>query len=266
MVEVHEKIESRRIVVHALNPSAELLYLVSGSNNDAEVIAAVAAASPVLYQVDALFLPRESIVPAVVENGFDLWEVTVRYAPVQIVGESVYSFDTRGGTQHIQAGLSTNRYPADAPNFEGLIGVSNGGDVDGVDIVIPQAQFSETHIVPNDTVTEAYKGVVIALTGRVNNRLFKGLRPGECLFLGAVGTRRGLGDWEISYYFSASENLNNLTIGGITGIAKKGWEYLWVLYDWSEDSQAKRLVRKPIGVYAEKVYRDADLSALGIGQ
>lgn len=263
-IEVHEKHESRRIVVHALAPSAELVYLVSGTNNDAEVIAHVAAASPVLYQVDTLFLPRESIVPSVVPKSHELWEVAVRYAPVQITGDSVYSFDTRGGTQHIQASLSTTRYPSDAPDFRGLIGVSNGQDVDGVDVVIPQAQFSETHVVPNDTVTEAYKGVVIALTGKVNSNPFRGMRAGECLFLGAVGTRRGLGDWEIAYYFAASENANNLSVGGITGIAKKGWEYLWVLYDWFEDESAKRLVRRPVGVYVEKVYRDADFSSLGI--
>lgn len=264
-VEVYEKHESRRIVVHALNPSAELIYVARGSSNDAEVIAAVAAAAPVLFQVDVLFLPRETITPNPVENGFDLWEVTVRYAPVQLIGEPVYAFDTRGGTQHIQASRATKRFPADAPDFQGLIGVSNGQDVEGVDVTIPQFQFSETHILRDESVTEAYKGIVYALTGKVNSSTFRGLRAGECLFLGASGSKRGIGDWEISYYFAGSENANNLTVGPITGVNKQGWEYLWVLYEHVEDVSAKRLVRRPIGVYVERVYRDADFSALGLG-
>ena len=57
----------------------------------------------------------------------------------------------------------------------------------------------------------------------------------ECLFLGAAGSKRGADDpsslklrragWEITYRFAASPNRTGITVGEITGIAKKGWEY-----------------------------------------
>ncbi|HQL55478.1 MAG TPA: hypothetical protein PLQ87_12285, partial [Phycisphaerae bacterium] len=68
-----------------------------------------------------------------------------------------------------------------------------------------------------------------------------------------------------TFRFAASPNVTNLTIGDITGINKKGWEYLWVRYADSEDTVAKALVKKPIAVYIERVYDDGNLSLLGIG-
>jgi len=98
----------------------------------------------------------------------------------------------------------------------------------------------------------------------VNSAGFKGFAAGECLFLGAAGSKRGSGDWEITYRFAASPNVTNLTIGDITGINKKGWEYLWVRYSDSEDAVAKALVKKPVAVYIEQVYPYGDLGLLGI--
>jgi hypothetical protein len=98
----------------------------------------------------------------------------------------------------------------------------------------------------------------------VNNSAFKGFAAGECLFLGAAGTKRGGGDWEIGYRFASSPNVTGLTVGDITGINKKGWEYLWVRYADAEDAAAKALVKKPIAAYIEQVYPYGDLNALGI--
>jgi hypothetical protein len=55
----------------------------------------------------------------------------------------------------------------------------------------------------------------------VNDSGFKGFAAGECLFLGAAGTKRGSGDWEIGYRFASSPNVTGLTVGDITGINKK---------------------------------------------
>ena len=59
--------------------------------------------------------------------------------------------------------------------------------------------------------------------------------------------------------------MTGLTIGGgITGINKDGWDYLWVRYNDEEDAAAKKLVRRPEAVYVERVYLRADLNLLGI--
>jgi len=88
-------------------------------------------------------------------------------------------------------------------------------------------------------------------------------RP-ECLFLGAAGAKRGSGDWEITFRFAASPNVSNLTIGAITGIDKKGWEYLWVRYADQVDDGAKALVKRPVAAYIERVYEYGDFNLLGI--
>ena len=85
------------------------------------------------------------------------------------------------------------------------------------------------------------------------------------LFEGARGSRRGAGDWEISFNFAASPNVTGLTIGNITGINKKGWEYLWCRYADFEDAAAQMLVKRPVAVIVNRVYPSGNFSLLGIG-
>ena len=87
---------------------------------------------------------------------------------------------------------------------------------------------------------------------------------GEVLFLGASGSKRSTGDWEITFRFAASQNRTGITIGDITDIVKGGWDYLWVRYEDSEDTGAKQLVKKPVAVYIEQVYHLKDFSLLAI--
>lgn len=265
-VEVVEKFESR-LITTGTNPSVELRYVIRGTNDDIEARNALVAFSPSTYDPWGsgwFYLPRESV--SVQPVGDLLWEGVVRYGPFTPTNGSTFAFDTGGGTQHItQSKQTVAKYPADtAPDFKGAVGVTNDS-VEGVDITVPVYQFSETHYLPDETVTSAYRMTLFQLTGRVNAGVFKGFSAGEVLFLGASGSRRGYGDWEITYRFAASPNVSNLTIGDITGIDKKGWEYLWVRYADSEDTVAKALVKKPLAVYIERVYDNGDMSLLGIG-
>jgi hypothetical protein len=58
-----------------------------------------------------------------------------------------------------------------------------------------------------------------------------------------------------------------LTVAGITGINKLGWQYLWVLYEEQEDETAHFMVQRAICVYVEDLpgCQPADFSALGLG-
>ena len=83
------------------------------------------------------------------------------------------------------------------------------GNVNGIDITMPVMNFSETHYFRASKVTTAYKKRLAELTGTVNNGKFKGYAPGEVLFLGASGSRRGKhsdDDWEITFRFAVSPN------------------------------------------------------------
>lgn len=267
MIECVEKFESRQVTT-GQQPSVELRYVIRGTNSDVEARTALLAASPATYDPwggGLLFLPRDTV--TVQPIGDLLWEGIVRYGLVPQTAESVFTFDTGGGTQHVTHSLATvSRYAPPgktAPDFKGAIGVT-ADSVEGVDIAVPVYHFSETHYLADTTVTPEYKATLFSLTGNVNNAAFKGFAAGEVLFLGAAGSKRGSGDWEITYRFAASPNVTNLTIGDITGINKKGWEYLWVRYSDSEDAVAKALVKRPVAVYIEQVYPYGDLNGLGI--
>ena len=267
MAEVVEKFESRRITT-GQQPTVELRYDIYGTNDDVEAHAALVAGSPEYYDPwggGILFLARNAV--SIDPVGNEHWEGVVRYGQTALTNESVFAFDTGGGTQHITQSLQTVGAYAppgqSAPNFKGTIGVTPNG-VEGVDIPVPVYHFSETHYLPDAAITLAYKITLSLLTGRVNEAGFKGFQAGECLFMGAAGSKRGLGDWEINYRFAASPNATNLTIGDITGINKQGWEYLWVRYVDTVDEASKALVKTPQAVYVEQVSQYGDFNLLGI--
>jgi hypothetical protein len=83
------------------------------------------------------------------------------------------------------------------------------------------------------------------------------------LFQGASGSQRGQEDWEITFSFAASPNATDLTVGDITGIEKKGWEYLWVRYADAEDEET--LIKQPVAAYVEQVDEYGNFALLGIG-
>jgi len=256
-ITIDEKFDSREATVGE-SASVDLLYAVQGTEDDLVAKLLVEATSPTTYAG----LVRQSY--HVVHLGGGVWDASVRYGKKEPKepGDSSFSFDTGGGTQHITQSLGTvARYPAGAPNFKGAIGVTHDA-VEGADIVVPIYSFAETHYIPTEDVTGAYKAALFFLTGRVNDAPFKGFAGGEVLFQGASGSQRGEDDWEITFRFAASPNATGLTIGDIGGVNKKGWEYLWVRYADVEDANV--LVKRPFAVYIEQVYEDGDFDGLGI--
>jgi len=199
----------------------------------------------------------------------DTWLGTVTWGALAIsaIGSAgQFSFDTTGGTQHITHSLQTvHNYAASgtAPNFQGAIGVTKDS-VDGCDITVPVYKFTETHRIATAFITGAYKATVFRLSGAVNSDAFRGFSAGEVLFLGATGGPQTQNFWEITYHFAASPNVSGLKIGAITGIEKRGWDYLWVRYEDAVDDDAKILIKKPLSVHVERVYEYLPFSSLGI--
>lgn len=221
--------------------------------------------------------------------GDDAWQVTISYEKTGADDDSQTdplrrsrSFDTSGGTQHItqadggkitSTGTTTTRtgtetrFPSNAPSMNSAIGV-DGDSVSGVDIVVPALSWTESYDVPSTYVTAAYIRAVAALTGTTNDAAFRGFAAGEVLFLGCNGNQdwdadKGDGPWSLSYKFVASPNVTGQTIGTITGIAKKGHDYLWVRYE--DNVSGSDLVKRPKYVYVNTVYKEGAFSGLGIG-
>jgi hypothetical protein len=217
------------------------------------------------------------------ENEDDcLWNATARYLrPERILntpetGESEYDFDIQTDITHITQSLNTvGSYAAGggaANDLKGAIGYIDANNVEGCDILTPSVTFAETHYVAASTVTPAYVKALILMVGKVNNATWRTWEAGEVLCLGISGRRRGLGDWAITFRFGFSENRTDIVVGDITGIAKRGWDYMWVRYHevidegaYYEGGEAKKSrVVQPLAVYVEQVYRYTDFTALGI--
>lgn len=223
--------------------------------------------------------------------GDKAWQVTVNYEKMGADDDGQSeplkrsrSFDTSGGTQHItqaiQAAGTNNgerRWGTNgengAPFANYAIGV-DGDSVNGVDIVVPQLTWTENYDVPDKYVTAAYIKTVASLTGTVNDAAFRTFAAGEVLFMGCSGSHewdedKGSGPWSLSFKFVASPNagagqtIPPITIGAISGIEKRGHDYLWVRYDAEVTDDT--LLKKPKHVYVNRVYRNGSFSTLGIG-
>lgn len=267
MITLSESIESREWVTGP-KPSVTLHYVLSGTTSDLTAKSTLLASTPKFY--DELVRQECTIEPIFVDATANRgsWKCSVKYVSADSVipepgSAPLFSFDTGGGTQHVTQSIETiARYPAFAPNFKGAIGVTHDS-VEGVDITVPIYHFSETHFF--SSISSTYRSTLFHLTGKVNNASFRGMDAGECLFLGAAGSRRGAEKWEITFRFAGSPNRTGIQIGAITGITKKGWEYLWVRYADEADNAVHALVKKPIGVYIERVYDEGNFGSLGIG-
>lgn len=265
-ISVQEKLESRATSrdTQTQQSSLDLAYFVTGTDDDAAALAAVEAYAPISLNG----LARQSV--RIEPVGPSLWDATASYATSSQPEAPVYAFETGGGTQHItQSRQTVGRYATPgktAPDFQGAIGVTSD-NVDGVDITVPVYQFSETHTLPAPQVTSGYRGTIFSLTGKTNSDSWKGYAPGEVLFMGATGSRRGtLADdpWEITFRFAASPNATGISVGQITGIEKRGWDYMWIRYADDLDESLRTPVKRPVAAYVERVYDSASFGALGI--
>ncbi|HUU34815.1 MAG TPA: hypothetical protein VMW48_12190 [Vicinamibacterales bacterium] len=257
-------------------PSHTRRYRIKGSSDEAAVADALAAYAP--STSNGLSRQNYGVEPVHVDTENEAlcrWLGLVYYGSSQYdrpaTGDSRFSFDTTGGTQHITQSIATvasyaaSGQPA-APDFKGAINVGQGGTVQGCDIVVPVFKWDETHYVDDDDVTDAYKADLADLTGKVNDDAFQGLAgasyaAGEVLFLGAQGAGRDDEDWEINFHFARSPNLTGISAGDISGIAKGGWQYLWFRYKSPAGSDD---IARPVAAYVEQVYHDGDFADLGL--
>jgi hypothetical protein len=267
-----ERVRSRRsqLAVDSANGSIVRNYFVMGGSDDLAVRALCDSVIEPTY--GGMYYHNYAIDPV----GPAFWDVTVNYFSTLPKSSTapVFSFDTTGGTAHVNVSKATVRSYGlnddEAPDYFGAIGV-NGDSVEGCDVVVPQFSFSVTAYVPRALVTSAYRRVLFGLTGRTNDKPWNGFEEGEVLFLGAQGSVRGYELWEIQFKFAASPNrladspAGFLYVGRSTlNVEKRGWEYLWVRYADVVDGAAKAIVRRPASAYVERVYDAGDFDLLGL--
>ncbi len=284
-ITVTERVKSRRVSGYP-NPSATLKFIVMGTDDQE-------AAQQALYDAVWSSCPTADVPTGIPLLGCDideflvdeehpdggLWDGTARYGYAQQTDPHTtqYDFDTGGGTMHVTQSLATvGVYAAagqQAVNYGGAVGVagdaSKGLSVQGVDVQAPAFAWSETHYLPLAYVNSSYEDALFELTGTVNAACFRSAKgklfqPGEVLFKGASGSERAGQDAAMTFRFAASPNRRNVKIGSITGISKRGWEYLWVRYTPAQDPGTGKLLPQPAVVYVEQVYEYGDFYRLGI--
>jgi hypothetical protein len=260
----------------------DLVYILEGTSDDVLAQMAVMNSTALTYAGRIRQTPID-LDPVWVDTVADdgLWVCTVHYVVPEVaqseIGTQVFSYETGGGTEHITQSLATvgsfGLAGDFAPDFHGAIGVTDDA-VEGVDIETPAFQFTVTRVY--EAGQQPTPEVLFNLTDHVNSDPFVVMdtQRGDSMTLAAGTTRfrgasvsagvRSDGGVEISFSFEAIPNIENRTIGQITGINKKGQEYLWVRYENRTDTVSKRLVKRPIAAYAERVYENGDFTGLKI--
>ena len=265
-ITVYVAFPSREFTAGGDNPAVVINWIVLGTSDELAAKNAAAAVSPAIC--DGLFfrdMTGKETAPGV-------WECQARYGARKPPKELDYkfAFDTTGGKQKITQSLETiHKYAPSgktAADHQGAIGVTDHG-VEGCEIIVPKFSWSETWQLPIADYGWAYSQKLKAITGKVNGWRFRGFAAGQVLFHGGKGSASTKDPTliEITYSFEQSDDVKAQTIGEITGVAKAGWQYLWVQYRETDDSTAKDFARRPVGVYVEKVYQAASFTTLGIG-
>jgi hypothetical protein len=256
--------------------SRTLHYFATGDEDEGAVIAAVWTAAPATT-TDGL---KKRSVSSIEQKGLHpsaLWYVDVQYGPLQSIqyappetGEFEFSFDIGTESQKIMFAKSTVAiYPRNVgDNFTALVGnkinINSEGKVEGVDILFPTARRVISYFPANGVVTETYQKTLEDLVPSVNNATFKGRAAGELLLLGVSGRSRNNDDWQISFTFGVRKNETGLTIDGITGIAKDGWDYLWPLHEIHPDVDAKKIVERATAYVVSRPYERKNFADLGL--
>lgn len=247
----------------------------TGGETDAEIAESYVRANiPATYRG----FPYRTIGHEQLTSDLYKWKVNYGAQANNLTEETpVLEFNVGGGTIHITNSISNTRYadtaiiPAGATDYKGAIGVEYDGDgkarrVRGCEVYASAMDYSMGKIFDAADVTDAYIAGIYNLSQTpVNNATFFGRPAGSVLFRGARGTWKGSDKWDIKFDFSFSPNVTGLTIGGITGISKTGWQYIDTIYKSAGRTTDGLDIMRPAQVTVHTVYNSGSFSVLGIG-
>lgn len=160
---------------------------------------------------------------------------------------------TTGGTQKIVASLATIATSANAPDFQGLIGVNQvDGTVEGADVIVPVLQVAVDVTYPAGFVNSARMASWSVNTPSVNSVAWQGWAAGEALYEGTEFEDGTDIEARVTHNFSISKNLTNFQSAGLTVTAKNGWDLLWFLTEKDDDAGVP--IQKAVHWYVERIY------------
>ncbi len=183
------------------------------------------------------------------------------------VDEWTLSVSTSGGSIRITNSFGTTSHAATgatAPDFNSAIDVKDGR-ANGIDRVLPAIKYTLNYRLTRPVDPILYSDIASEITGTTNQFAYFGSQPGELLFLGMDGNFGNQKNPEIQFSWAKSKNAQ-FSIGAIANVAKKGHDYVWVLYDDEDTGSGANAftVSKPRAAYVERIYTEADHSVLGL--
>jgi hypothetical protein len=206
------------------------------------------------------------------DAGGGIWNGYARYVPNTIqlaIGQERRGFNSGGGTQHFivsRETLGSFSASGSAPNFGQLIGVSEDSTPTGADVFVPVHEFEITRAFSDGSITQAYENLLAELTYTTNSSSFRSYPAKSVLFMGATGSQRGDGLWEVTFKFAAQSqrDVSIATEDGTINVGNvNGWDLVWVYYKRQTlAGGAKGDV--PQSAYVERMYDSSSFGLLGI--
>lgn len=190
-------------------------------------------------------------------------------------GQETISWSTIGGTEKITQALFQARYsppgfdPArPTPDVGDAINVTSDG-VQGVEQPASKLEFTINHWYNPAFLTDDFLKLVSDKTGWMNSVAWRSFQPGELLFLGGQAAEYSPSQRKpvkVSMNFSGSANATDIVVTrpdghNITVDTKKGWDYLWVMYQKTVETDSKTTIQIPRGAYVATTKHEMDFAA-----
>jgi hypothetical protein len=187
-----------------------------------------------------------------------------------------WSFDTTGGTTHINASRSiTGHYVASGVTSVtpgGAIGDDGKGQVNGCDIVAPACRFEVVNTYTLSAFSPSSLMAAYRLTGKGNSSSLTvtvgvgksfTFATGEALFAGVrANYDPRSGNVQIYCTFLGSANASSISIGDVSGIDKPGHDYLEVKSEDKKDETSGKMIKTVSEVIIHRVYEFVNLNGI----
>lgn len=271
---VWELISSRSQTI-GTNPKLDRNYFLTGESDDSVVRAFLN--STLLATIDGLWLDSYDLDPA---GDDSYWTAVAHYIDKEDKEDSNTATDPKNrrvrftgaavngikfDTPNVQQGYKAGGDTTPIPDFGNSLNVQ-GDKIEGAPIIFGAGSFQETHTVPIANVTNAEILRLLDSQGKINSDVFRDAEAQEVLFVSFDVNWDGgaANEADVVYNFQYSKNEVNKTVGPITGINKKGWQFLWQTY--LTDAADGKNTRTIKNVFVADVYDQIAFATLLISQ
>lgn len=276
--------------------TADVSYIVFDADDEAAAIAYVLANAPTDYE--GIPLTDMSTADRLSERS---WVVTVKFSTKPgdqkkeaktaggtepVLGENYeIEFSAECATETITKSLETLQVVMTSETLTNSKGetvtpteTDFGGNIqdDGEEVKgcefppPPQFQWTETHYIKNESVTDEYVRTLEEMLGMVNDETFRLREPGCVLFRRFSGKRKDTTSYAFAFTFEFRRATVNKTLPSdelphFVGVSADGYDFIWFSRMKIVRENERRITQVAVQCNVEKVAVRGDFTELGIG-